>query len=533
MGLKDVCVLLVCGLPGSGKSTLRQKLVKRGWAYVSQDEMLTADACEKALIKALKSGQPCVVDRCNVTPSDRRLWMQHANRAVDKGLIKGVQIHFEAVWMATPPSVCKIRAQARTGHETLSPEKASEVIESFCRGLKPPERSGQEPYDAVHIVVNDGDIEVLLKRFADPMHIDSSHALQPPAKALTAAMAAAAAEVAEDADVQADGTADAQEDGLKKGTRSAQHGAEIFIMRHSERADRAKNRDDGWPDDPPLTKEGRELAKRAGAALGGLATLPWAPAIYCSPFYRCLQTANEVAAELGLPVRVEPGLSEICCQRIFEQAPRLRTPIDAVASAFQRIELDTSVAPVKTTIPQWPEPGRCANQRVLETAQNLAVRHPGQAVVLVCHAHSLVELTRNLPKSGGGSTGSHTGYCALTHVIPNGSVVRSADLQYLKSVEEAAAPTSCPEAMHPGLPVGEWEHGWHWKGLTEEQSDEFVVGLFEIGLDEALIRFPAFKRLFCKGTSANQNAWRQGWESRCPSVQQKLTLAHASGIFDC
>lgn len=60
--------------------------------------------------------------------------------------------------------VCKQRARGRAGHETLSPEKADEVVDAFCRGLRPPERSGQEPYDAVHVVASDDDAEVLMRR---------------------------------------------------------------------------------------------------------------------------------------------------------------------------------------------------------------------------------------------------------------------------------------------------------------------------------------------------------------------------------
>merc|ERR1712007_416044 len=96
---------------------------------------------------------------------------------------------------------------------------------------------------------------------------------------------------------------------------------ELFVLRHGERADRARGRDDGWVNDVALTKEGRETAKRAGIALRPLATCPWA-FVYSSPFFRCLQTANEVAAELGLLVRVEPGLSELCTAKVFDQAPQ-------------------------------------------------------------------------------------------------------------------------------------------------------------------------------------------------------------------
>jgi predicted kinase len=159
----DVCVVILGGLPGSGKSTLRERLVKNGWAYVSQDEMGSSDACEKALVKALKNQKSCVVDRCNVTSSERRLWMQYANRAVEKKEAKGVKLHFEAVWMATSPEVCKDRVKSRQGHETLSAENADAVVDEFCKGMRVPERTGQEPYECVQFVATADDADLVCR----------------------------------------------------------------------------------------------------------------------------------------------------------------------------------------------------------------------------------------------------------------------------------------------------------------------------------------------------------------------------------
>jgi len=470
---KVACVVLICGLPGSGKSTLRDKLVERGWSYVSQDELQTADACEKAFIKALKSGSSCIIDRCNVTPSERRLWLQHANRALDKGVVKNVTVNFEAVWMATPPEVCKERARARVAHETLSSEKADEVIDSFCRGLRPPQRSGQEPYDAVHFVASDEDAAVIIRRYANPKNVDKS--IQGPDSlklAVTVTSSSDATLAANAADVVAPSTSVAVaseqaentfEHAFEELDAIVSDSAEIFILRHGERADRAKCRDGGWSDDPPLTKDGREMAKRAGRALQGLAALPWAPVVYSSPYYRCLQTANEVAAELGAVIRVEPGLSELCCKRIFDQQPRLREPGEAIAAALQRVELDTSVPPVQSAVPEWPEEARDANSRVMQAARSIASRHPGSAVCLICHSHSLVEITRTLPTSGSGATASQAGYCAMSHIDSGGQLLSSLDQTYLKMDRDAVKERiSRLVPYSAGEPVGDWLQGWQW-----------------------------------------------------------------------
>jgi len=406
--------------------------------------------------------------------------------------------------------------------------------------MKPPERSGQEPYDGVHIVVSAEDVDLVVQRFANPAKVDTNIQLPPPAKAFAAAAVAAAAAAATAATEVEDAEADPAVDppaqahaGLQTAATAEvwAGSAEVFIIRHGERADKAKNRDDGWTDDPPLTKEGRQTAKIAGVALRSLACLPWAPAVYTSPYYRCLQTANELAAELGLPVRVEPGLSELCIRRVFDQQPCLRGPDEALASALQRVEVDTSVAPTLSAPPQWPEEARHANQRVLQTARALIARHPGQAVCLICHSHSLVEITRHLPKTGGGAIGSQAGYCAMSHIAMNGQLLCGLDLSYLKHADLSmgAAPDS---ALALETSAGNWMHGWQWQGLDSAHTVDPIDTLLDMELDEVLTLYSSFMRLFSRGTSDKQQEWRVGWASHCPTVRQKLQQARASGLFD-
>mmetsp|Transcript_52051 Transcript_52051/g.167473 ORF Transcript_52051/g.167473 Transcript_52051/m.167473 type:complete len:389 (+) Transcript_52051:971-2137(+) len=352
----------------------------------------------------------------------------------------------------------------------------------------------------------------------------------------SAAAAAAAAATTEAEDAEADTAVDppAQAHAGAQTAAAAEilaGSAEVFIIRHGERADRANNRDDGWIDDPPLTKEGRQTAKSAGAAMRSLASLPWAPAVYSSPYYRCLQTANELAAELGLPVRVEPGLSELCIQRIFDQQPCLRGPDEALASALQRVEVDTSVAPTLSAPPQWPEEARHANVRVLHTARALIARHPGQAVCLICHSHSLVEITRHLPKTGGGAIGSQAGYCAMSHIAMNGQLLRGLDVSYIKHADLSmgAAPGS---ALAPETSAGNWMHGWQWQSSDSAQTRDPIDALLDMDLDEVLTLYSSFMRLFSHGTSDKQQEWRVGWASRCPTLRKKLQQARASGLFD-
>lgn len=503
----DVWIVLFCGLPGSGKSTLRNRVVQNGWAYVNQDEMGTAEACEKALVKILKAGKSCIIDRCNVTSSERRLCMQHANRALEKGLVKGVTLHFEAVWMATPPDLCKKRAAARERHETLSADKASDVIDQFCKGLRIPERSGQEPYEATLFVADEADADLVVQRYANPAKVDAN------TRPSRGAVACVASSSSQNHVVQAD------YDGSLP--------AEMFVLRHGERADRAKGRDEGCPDDAPLTKEGRETAKRAGMALRSLATSEFV-AVYSSPFFRCLQTANEIAAELGLPVRVEPGLAELCSAKIFEQAPDLRSPTESIDRALIRAEVDLSEPPIAPTLPEWPEHARDANTRVVNTAKALADRHPGRAICLVCHSHSLVEITRHVPKEGGGAASSTATYCAMSHISPSSVLLRCLDMSYLKDSSSQSV-AHMPEISGPDLAVGYWGEGWHWSNEVERDP---VDTLLALSLEEVLEKYDRFRQLFERGDEEQKEKWRQGWISPDAAMRTKLEAAHKRGFFE-
>jgi len=303
--------------------------------------------------------------------------------------------------------------------------------------------------------------------------------------------------------------------------------AELFVLRHSERADRAKGRDDGYPDDAALTKEGRETAKRAGIALGILARSPIV-VVYSSPFFRCLQTANELAGELGCPIRVEPGLAELCTDKVFSQAPQMRSPAESLARALQRAEVDLSEPPVEQSLPTWPEAPRDANKRVVNTAKALASRHPGQTICLVCHSHSLVEITRHVPKEGGGAAGSTAGYCAMSHISPSGDLHQCLDLSYLKDVSSVGS-TQHIGLSFADLAAGSWEEGWNW---TEDiETPDVIDVLLQLSLDEVLETYPKFSQMFERGTKVQQDAWREGWASPDDVMRTRLRKAHEHGLF--
>lgn len=84
--------------------------------------------------------------------------------------------------------------------------------------------------------------------------------------------------------------------------------ATFVLLRHGETALTPQKRFSGsGGTDPSLSAVGREQAERAAAAFAARGTIQ---AIASSPLKRCQETAQAVAARLGLDVRVDEGLRE-------------------------------------------------------------------------------------------------------------------------------------------------------------------------------------------------------------------------------
>merc|ERR1712093_675971 len=72
------------------------------------------------------------------------------------------------------------------------------------------------------------------------------------------------------------------------------------------------------PLNPPLTRRGRQQATELGESLVGKGITH----IYCSPFLRCVQTAEQAGAVLKVPFRVENSLCEWLIKAWYPTDPR-------------------------------------------------------------------------------------------------------------------------------------------------------------------------------------------------------------------
>jgi probable phosphoglycerate mutase len=149
----------------------------------------------------------------------------------------------------------------------------------------------------------------------------------------------------------------------------------FLLVRHGETDWNRDNRFQGHAD-PPLNERGRAQAGELAERLAGEGV----DAVYSSPLRRALETAEILAARLGLDVTAAEGLREIDVgewQGLTRDEVARRYP-----DAFARwLALE----------PGWDhgETYEQLGRRVLAAIRDIAERHPGERVVVVTHGGPL------------------------------------------------------------------------------------------------------------------------------------------------
>lgn len=169
----------------------------------------------------------------------------------------------------------------------------------------------------------------------------------------------------------------------------ANSGRKVFIARHGEREDYATP---GFKPqrkyDNPLSANGIEQAKEMGASLKNKGVTE----IYASPFLRTIQTANAVAEELDLPIKVEYGMAEWHNPHWFAEKPKPMSS-EELQKLFPRI--DTSYNSEQR--PKYPENSDDVLDRASKTVNNAISRSSGN-VLLVGHGPTVIGGTKSLAK---------------------------------------------------------------------------------------------------------------------------------------
>ena len=155
----------------------------------------------------------------------------------------------------------------------------------------------------------------------------------------------------------------------------------ICLIRHGETAWNAELRIQGQRD-LPLNATGLEQATALAGRLAGQTETWRFAAIYSSDLTRAQQTAEPLAAALGLPARIETALRERnfgCCEG------RTREEIQADAAAVAK--------QLAARHPDYVIPGgeslRQHLERVSACLSRLALQHAGQSIAVVTHGGAL------------------------------------------------------------------------------------------------------------------------------------------------
>jgi broad specificity phosphatase PhoE len=148
----------------------------------------------------------------------------------------------------------------------------------------------------------------------------------------------------------------------------------LLLVRHGETD---WNRDGRWQghSDTHLNDAGREQARQVAADLGHV------DAIYASDLTRARETAEIIAADLGLDVRTDARLRE----RSFGAWEGLSMP---------EIEEQFGDALARWRLGDGPgaddaEPFEAFAERVREFVEEILARHPDEAVLVVSHGGSI------------------------------------------------------------------------------------------------------------------------------------------------
>lgn len=159
----------------------------------------------------------------------------------------------------------------------------------------------------------------------------------------------------------------------------------FVLLRHGETALTPEKRFSGsGGDDHELSPAGRRQAEAVATALAARGTIQ---AVVSSPLRRCRETAETVAARLGLEVRVEEGLRETdfgAWEGLTFAEVRERHPED----------LDAWLGSTKAAPTGGGESFAAVARRVALSRDKLLARHVGRTVLLVSHVTPIKTLVR-------------------------------------------------------------------------------------------------------------------------------------------
>jgi len=182
----------------------------------------------------------------------------------------------------------------------------------------------------------------------------------------------------------------------------------VWAVRHGQRQDTV---DPDWETnaervhDPELTDLGRWAAWRVGRRFAESSGA--IDSVYASPFFRAVETADEICREIDRQFVLEPGLSEHRNADWFDADPET-VPHGKLAEWFDTIRLDHD----PQGIPTFPESHKEAMDRIGDTAQRIVADATG-TVLLVGHGITIGGVVQGLT---GSTDEADAPLCGLTRI---------------------------------------------------------------------------------------------------------------------
>lgn len=241
----------------------------------------------------------------------------------------------------------------------------------------------------------------------------------------------------------------------------------IYVARHGFRLSWETtiwNAPTNTPRDPPLSSHGVDQAKELASWFASLEEGERPDAIYSSPLYRCLQTAQPLSDKLELPINVEHGLSEFYLPVKRGLHPR-SLPAESLRHWFPTID------PSHTSLLYPPQEGETIDQihvrseQVLELLLNKIDAQSGGAksVVVYTHAATAIALGRALIGDKEKVKDIRAGTCSVS------KFTRQGDGSWVQEMNGQCDHLERGEERHWCFEyVEEYEEDGIIKGVTEE-----------------------------------------------------------------